>query len=82
MAHYRYIAVAIEVALLYTTLSIADALASLNVSLLLAGLLTAGLELGGVGIGLPFLVAGGLYSLSGVGIWFVRATREGDDSEG
>lgn len=58
-----------QVAILYTALSIVDAIGALAGAPILAASFSAGLSLKGVLSGLPFLVAGGIYALAGSGIW-------------
>lgn len=61
-----------QVSVLYTTISIVDGVGSLIAAPLLALTLSLGMKLGGIGIGLPFFVAGGLYLICGIGVWCVK----------
>ncbi|PWY87875.1 MFS general substrate transporter [Aspergillus sclerotioniger CBS 115572] len=61
-----------NITLLYTSITVLDALGSLAAAPLLAYTLAAGIQAGGMAMGLPFLLAAGLYTVSGVGVWRVR----------
>jgi hypothetical protein len=64
-----------HITLLYTTMALFEGLAALAASPLLGLTFSAGINLGGLAIALPFFVAAGLYALALVGIWLIRPER-------
>ena len=63
-----------RITILYTTMALIEGLASLVASPLLGLTFSAGINLGGLGIALPFFLAAALYFLAGVGVWSIRFT--------
>ncbi|RAK99824.1 MFS general substrate transporter [Aspergillus ibericus CBS 121593] len=63
-----------NIPLLYTSITVLDALGSLAAAPLMAYMLAIGIQMGGMAIGLPFLLAAALYAASGVGVWRARVT--------
>lgn len=64
-----------DLALLYTMISFADSVGSLCASPVLALAFSAGLKVGGLLAGLPFLVAAFLYGISALSVWSIRTPR-------
>lgn len=58
-----------QIAVLYSTTSLVSAVGGLAEAPLLAFTFSAGLDMVGFGAGLPFLVAGGIFTVSSIGIW-------------
>ncbi|PYI07462.1 MFS general substrate transporter [Aspergillus sclerotiicarbonarius CBS 121057] len=61
-----------NITLLYTSITVLDALGSLAAAPLMAYMLAIGIQAGGMAIGLPFVLAAALYALVGVGVWRAR----------
>lgn len=64
-----------QIGSLYTIISIIDVIGSMAASALLAGTFAKGIQLGGMALGLPFLVSAGLYAISGLGVWCIKSQR-------
>ncbi|GKZ27451.1 hypothetical protein AbraIFM66951_005296 [Aspergillus brasiliensis] len=63
-----------NVTLLYTSITVLDALGSLAAAPLMAYMLSMGIEAGGFAMGLPFFLAAVLYAVSGAGVWLAHVT--------
>ncbi|PYH35598.1 MFS general substrate transporter [Aspergillus neoniger CBS 115656] len=63
-----------NVTLLYTSITVLDALGSLAAAPLMAYMLSLGIKTGGMAMGLPFFLAAILYAVSGAGVWLARLT--------
>lgn len=64
-----------SIALLYTTMALFEGTAVLGAAPLLGLTFSAGVELGGLVVGLPFFVSAGIYGLGALGVWCVDFTR-------
>lgn len=64
-----------HIALLYTTMALFEGTAVLAAAPLLGLTFSAGLELGGLAVGLPFFVSAAVYGLGAIGVWCVNFTR-------
>lgn len=64
-----------RITLLYTTMTVFEGLAALVASPLIGLTFSAGINIGGFAVALPFFVAAGLYALAAVGIWLIRPER-------
>lgn len=63
------------IATLYTTMALFEGTAVLAAAPLLGLTFSAGVELGGLGVGLPFFVSAGVYGLGAIGVWCVNFKR-------
>lgn len=74
-----------DTALLFTMIGVFDSIGALLGAPLLALSFSAGIEKGGLLLGLPFYCAAGVYALSGISIWSLTAPtdnhRKDTDSE-
>ncbi|KAK7696911.1 hypothetical protein SLS64_014077 [Diaporthe eres] len=61
-----------SIALLYTTMALFEGTAVLGAAPLLGLTFSAGVELGGFAVGLPFFVSAGVYGLGAIGVWCVN----------
>ncbi|KAI7773614.1 hypothetical protein LA080_010241 [Diaporthe eres] len=61
-----------SIALLYTTMALFEGTAVLGAAPLLGLTFSAGVELGGLAVGLPFFVSAGVYALGAIGVWCVN----------
>ncbi|KAG6354116.1 hypothetical protein INS49_005087 [Diaporthe citri] len=68
-----------NIALLYTTMALFEGTAVLGAAPLLGLTFSAGVELGGFAVGLPFFVSAGVYGLGAIGVWDVVKWK---DTEG
>lgn len=64
-----------NIALLYTTMALFEGTAVLGAAPLLGLTFSAGVELGGLAVGLPFFVSAGVYGLGAIGVWCVNFKR-------
>ncbi|KAI3392718.1 hypothetical protein diail_5275 [Diaporthe ilicicola] len=64
-----------HIALLYTTMALFEGTAVLAAAPLLGLTFSAGVELGGLAVGLPFFVSAGVYGLGAIGVWCVNFKR-------
>lgn len=58
-----------KITLLYAWLSVVDALGSLSAAPMLGYMLAAGIRIGGMALGLPFLFSSLMYAVSGISVW-------------
>ncbi|CAG8982664.1 hypothetical protein HYALB_00006062 [Hymenoscyphus albidus] len=68
-----------EVALLYSALACMSIIGALIASPLIAATFRLGLSIGGLGIGLPFFVAAGFFTVSAIGAWGSRVEEDAND---
>ncbi|KAK2606486.1 hypothetical protein N8I77_005229 [Diaporthe amygdali] len=68
-----------HIALLYTTMALFEGTAVLAAAPLLGLTFSAGVELGGNAVGLPFFVSAGVYGLGAIGVWCVNFKRRNED---
>lgn len=68
-----------HIALLYTTMALFEGTAVLAAAPLLGLTFSAGLELGGLAVGLPFFVAASVYGLGAIGVWCVNFNQDNED---
>lgn len=68
-----------HIALLYTTMALFEGTAVLATAPLLGLTFSAGVELGGNAVGLPFFVSAGVYGLGAIGVWCVNFKRRNED---
>jgi len=72
-----------EIGLLYTIMAMIDSIGALSATPLLAYSFAYGLSKGGMLIGLPFFIVAGMYCISGISVWSLKAraaTEIGKDS--
>ncbi|CAG8952600.1 hypothetical protein HYFRA_00009706 [Hymenoscyphus fraxineus] len=68
-----------EVALLYSALACMSIIGALIASPLIAATFRLGLSIGGLGIGLPFFVAAGFFTVSAIGAWGSRVEEDANN---
>ena len=65
---------------LYTTMALIEGTASIAASPLIGLTFAAGINIGGLGLGLPFFIAAGLYTVAGIGVWLIRPKQQSAES--